>query len=86
MGENHANPHTHFYLLNDIYASIKMLFMFLFLQFCYSVSQMFYSSVKILLTSGPNTKIPMVLSNVLLNIIIFQLTVKGMRDYYRQPS
>lgn len=65
MGENHANPHTHFYLLNDIYASIKMLFMFLFLQFCYSVSQMFYSSVKILLTSGPNTRIPMVLSNVL---------------------
>lgn len=65
MGENNASPHTHLYLLNNIYASIKMLFMFLFLQFCYSLSQMFYSSVKILLTSGPNTRIPMVLRNVL---------------------
>lgn len=43
-----------------------MLSMFLFLlSLCYPLSQMFYSSIKILLTSGPNTRIPMVLRNVL---------------------
>lgn len=52
--------------LYNIYASIKMLFMFPFLPWlCFSLSQMFYSSMKVLITSGPNTRIPMVLRYVL---------------------
>lgn len=55
-----------------------MLPMFLFLLFCHSLSQMLYSYIKILLTSGPNTQISMVLRNVLSKS--HQFPINGQRD------